>query len=103
MKLNYLLCIRPSARGKIYIHSDVCPLAPEPGKRIMLGCFASPAEAIEEAKSLIYSPEACPFCCREHTRWNHDELLLEMVTAEAFVTEDHFADPGIYIPGAYIN
>jgi hypothetical protein len=62
MEITYYLSLKPHEDNRYYIHSEDCPLLPAPEKRIFLGRFASPEEAIKAAGSLYDNITFCRFC-----------------------------------------
>jgi hypothetical protein len=62
MKITYYLTLKPLEDNMYYIHSEDCPLLPAPEKRIFLGRFLSPEEAIKAAGRLYNNIAFCRFC-----------------------------------------
>ena len=62
MEPMFYIGIRPHANGRYYIHADDCPLLPSPWKRICLGTFMSPEEALEEGEKYFKNACCCSFC-----------------------------------------
>ena len=92
MEAMFFIGTRPHANGRYYIHSEGCPLLPSPGKRICLGTFLSPEEALEEGKKYFNSACCCRFCLKgDHTKAEDARF------AETFETYDFLTDDGIKI------
>jgi hypothetical protein len=62
MATIYFIGTRPHVNGRHYIHREDCPLLPSPGKRVYLGTFESPEEAMEEGRNYFDNPGTCRFC-----------------------------------------
>jgi hypothetical protein len=65
MATKYYIGTKPGVNGYYYIHSEDCPFLPSPGKRIYLGRFMSPEEAVEEGGEYFKNPVCCRFCLHE--------------------------------------
>ncbi len=66
MTEKYFISISPRISGNHTIHKQVCPLLPDPGKRIPLGVFQSSTEAVKEGREYFERAESCPFCSKEN-------------------------------------
>jgi hypothetical protein len=62
---EYFITVRPGAKGLHFIHNHDCPLLPESGKRIFLGAFQSPDDALKEGIKHFREPVCCRFCSKE--------------------------------------
>jgi hypothetical protein len=66
MTEKYFISTSPRIDGSHTVHRQVCPFLPEPGRRILLGVFQSPRDAIKEGRRYFRRPDSCPFCSKEH-------------------------------------
>jgi hypothetical protein len=62
MATKYSIGTRPQVNGRHFIHREDCPLLPSPPKRMHLGAFESPEEAMEEGRKYYDNPGTCRFC-----------------------------------------
>jgi hypothetical protein len=66
MAEKYFINASPRINGSHTIHRQQCPLLPEPGRRILLGVFQSPRDAVREGRWYFRRADNCPFCSKEH-------------------------------------
>lgn len=88
---KYFINTRPFSNGYHVVHKQDCPLLPEPGKRILLGVFQSPDDAINEGKNHFRKPVCCRFCSKEGT-WSRESQESEVKAGAAFISSDNLTD-----------
>ncbi len=84
---KYFINIRPCSGGYHVIHNQDCPLLPEQGKRIFLGVFQSPDDAVNEGRKHFRKPVCCRFCSEEGNR-NSVNQESEVKAGTAFISHD---------------
>jgi hypothetical protein len=92
MKTKYFICIRPQFNDSHAVHKEDCPCLPAPEKRIFLGIFQSPDEAVKEGKKHFPAPAGCRFCSREYYKENSKILYFERSEKSDFLTSDRLMD-----------
>jgi hypothetical protein len=55
------------SNGLFSVHRDGCPFLPESNKRIYLGKFDFPEDAVTSAKIICLNSDGCNFCLREYS------------------------------------
>lgn len=68
MTNKYFINLRSRTDGSYTIHRQKCPFLPEAGKRILLGDFESPPDAIKEGIKYKSRPVCCPFCLKDQNK-----------------------------------
>ena len=86
MEAMFFISTRPNVNGRYFIHREDCPLLPSPGKRIFLGIFLSPDEAVEEGKKHFNNPGYCPFCLHGDHAETESASLAEISEKPDFIT-----------------
>jgi hypothetical protein len=72
MTNKYFISTKPGIDGRHSVHRHGCPFLPEPERRIILGIFQSPPEALTEAARYYPDPICCPFCSKVHNELKRD-------------------------------
>lgn len=65
MTERYFISTSPRINGDHTIHRHDCPFLPEPGRRIPLGAFQSPRDAVKEGRNYFRRADSCLFCSKE--------------------------------------
>ncbi|MCJ7447183.1 MAG: hypothetical protein MUO72_05805 [Bacteroidales bacterium] len=86
MAAKYFICTRSQTDGSHTVHKEGCPFLPEPGKRISMGIFKSPHNALDEGNRYFSKPASCLFCEKEH----HTESK-RPVFSEDYVDTDYIS------------
>jgi len=91
MYKKYYVGIRAHTNGFHSVHDDECPFLPEKEKRIYLGVFEYPEDAVEESKKYFRWSDTCPFCSKE--RLSKKSTLEDFVLESAgnFVSSDRLS------------
>jgi hypothetical protein len=84
---EYFISIRPCSNGNHVVHKHDCPLLPEPGKRILLGAFLSPGNAVKEGRKHFRKPVCCRFCLKEDN-WRNVNAESEVKAGPAFISSN---------------
>ena len=77
MSEKYYIATRPQLNENHSVHKESCPFLPESGKRIYLGQFSDPHEALNEGKRHFSSSHNCLFCSKKK-----ESKMKELVLAE---------------------
>ena len=64
MTLKYYIGAKPGIDGNYTIHRQDCPLLPDSGRRILMGIFRSPSDALKRGLMFHKRPALCPFCLK---------------------------------------
>lgn len=89
-KAKYFISIRPQTNEYHSVHKEDCPFLPEDGKRISLGSFESPSEALAEGHKYYGQSKCCLFCSKEYSADNKvykEPVLLpveKLIVSEVF-------------------
>ena len=83
---KYFIGTRPLTDGSHIVHKVGCPLLPEPGRRILLGVFQSPCNALNESRRYFSKPHSCPFCLKEHPQESNIPVFSEVHINPEFVS-----------------
>jgi hypothetical protein len=65
---EYYISTGSFSNGSHVVHRHECPLLPEPGKRIFLGAFRSPGDALKEGMKHFGEPVCCRFCSNDENQ-----------------------------------
>jgi hypothetical protein len=79
MAEKYFINASPRINGSHTVHRQQCPLLPEPGRRILLGVFQSPRDAVREGRWYFRRADNCPFCSKK----NYKKLISTSFKAKA--------------------
>jgi len=91
MLVKYFIGNKPAISGSHRVHKEDCPFLPESGKRICLGIFQSPGDAVNEGRRFFERSVKCPFCCKNHqTQADKAGISGNMLTGN-FISSGHFA------------
>jgi len=71
--------------GSHTVHRHGCPLLPESGRRILLGVFQLPQEAVKEGRRYFRRPGRCPFCSKVHNE-KKKPVFTEVKTGPSFIS-----------------
>jgi hypothetical protein len=82
MTEKYFISTSPRIDGSHTVHRQVCPFLPESGRRILLGVFQSPRDAIKEGRRYFRRPGRCPFCSKEHNEIKRRTFTVRQVNSE---------------------
>ena len=72
MTNNYFISTKPGIDGRHSVHRQGCPFLPEPERRIPVGIFQSPPEALTEASTYYRKSVCCPFCSKVRNELKKD-------------------------------
>lgn len=88
---KYYVSIYPQTNGYHPVHKENCPFLPEAGKRIFLGKFMNPRDALEESKKYFSRSNICLFCSKEYEdkKKKPDESFIQL--ADNFVSFDRLS------------
>ena len=88
MYKKYYVGIRAHTKGFHSVHDEECPFLPEKEKRIYLGVFEYPEDAVVESKKYFGWSNTCPFCSKERLSQKslHEDFVLE--PAGNFISSD---------------
>ena len=89
---KYFICTRAGKDGIHIVHREGCPFLPEPAKRLYLGIFHSPCNAVEEGRKYCTAAGSCLFCSKEHHRGNRKRALHETPVDECFISSGQMND-----------
>lgn len=92
MLAKYYVGIRPQTNEHHSIHKEDCPFLPVTGKRIYLGIFRSPYDAVNEGKRHFYKSENCLFCSKEHHTKETEHALYELSVSRDLISADRLKD-----------
>jgi hypothetical protein len=92
MKTKYFICTRPQTNDSHTVHKEGCPCLPAPEKRIFLGVFRSPDEAVEEGRKHFPAPAGCRFCSKKYYKENTKNRFSEMPGKLDFLSSDRVRD-----------
>jgi hypothetical protein len=76
---KYYIAVKPQTNEYHSVHKDDCPFLPAAGKRIELGSFDSPNDALEEGHKLFYRAKCCLFCSAEKQSEPVENELFEVL------------------------
>lgn len=79
MAAKYYIVIRPQTDENHAVHKEGCPFLPDSDKRIFLGNFNSPQEAVRHGHILFSRTNSCLFCLKELHREKKKILPSEVV------------------------
>jgi len=68
--LKYYIGTKPGIDGNYTVHRHDCPLLPDHGRRILMGIFRSPSDAIRGGRLFHTRLVLCPFCLKDHKEFN---------------------------------
>ena len=83
MKTKYYLGLKPLIDNRYFIHSEDCPLLPAPEKRIYIGRYLSPEDALMEARKCFNKIDFCRFC-----------QIRSVKKIDSLLKEKHYANTG---------
>ncbi len=75
MSAKYFISIRPQTNLYHTVHKDGCPFLPDDGKRIFLGVFKSPRDAVIEGKRHFDKSTSCLFCSKENHSYKREHVF----------------------------
>jgi hypothetical protein len=88
MVAKYYVAMRPQTNEHHSVHKEDCPFLPEDGRRIYLGIFQSPEDALEEGRKYFSRSDSCLFCSKERLPKNKKPVVSGMQVAENFISSD---------------
>jgi hypothetical protein len=86
MATLFYIGTRPQGNGRYIVHTKDCPLLPSPGKRLCIGTFLSPEDAVEEGKMHFDNTGYCPFCLHENHSVTEGSRFAEACDKLDFIT-----------------
>jgi hypothetical protein len=90
MLVKYFIGISPGISGSHRVHKEDCPFLPESGKRIYLGVFQSPGNAVSESRRFFKRSVKCPFCCKDHRTQAYKAGISGELLTGNFTSSDQF-------------
>ncbi len=90
MVTKYYVAIRPQTNDQHNVHKEGCPFLPEAARRIFLGIFQSPKDAVEEGSKYFSRSNKCLFCSKEHHPQNNKPTISELLVQENYISSDSF-------------
>jgi hypothetical protein len=79
---KYFISTSPRIDGSHTVHRQGCPFLPEPGRRILLGVFQSPRDAIKEGRRYFRRPGPCPYCSKVHNEMKRRAFIVRQVSPD---------------------
>lgn len=92
MKTKYFIGIRLQLNDSHTVHKEGCPCLPAPEKRVFLGIFQSPDEAVKEGRKHFPAPAGCRFCSKEYFIENSKILFFERSEKPDLLTSGKLMD-----------
>jgi len=89
MTEKYFISRNARIIGNHIVHRQGCPFLPEPGKRILLGVFGSPQEAVKKGSGYFRSPVGCQFCLQYYNEIKKPAFN-EGIIDEDFISSSRF-------------
>ena len=77
MSTTYFVAVRPQSNEHHTVHKEGCPFMPDDSKRIYLGHFQSPGDALNAGKRHFDKSDSCRFCSKEHHADVHKDSFRE--------------------------
>jgi hypothetical protein len=90
MVTKYYVAIRPQTDDRHNVHKEDCPFLPEAERRIFLGIFQSPQDAVAEGTKYFNRSNNCLFCSKEHQHQDNKPLISELLAQENYISSDSF-------------
>ncbi len=88
MSEKYYIATRPRLNENHSVHKENCPFLPENGKRIYLGLFSDPHDALNEGKRHYSSSHNCLFCSKKKETKLKDLVFAEISEISNLLTSE---------------
>jgi len=88
---KYYVGIRPQTNGFHAVHEEGCPFLPETGKRIFLGRFQNPQDALKESRKYFKRSNICLFCSKEYLSQKNTQQEPVFEISENFISSSRLA------------
>jgi len=103
MKIKYYISLKPCNDNRHYIHSEKCPLLPSPEKRLYLGRFLSPEEAVKAAGKYFENNGYCRFCQIAAVKKINRLIQVKLPGDTGFISSEMIICTGETFPVCCIN